>query len=124
MKKVMLVLLFVGFFFTDSSAYTISRTLYYGSSPASWTVDYYAPNGAGVYVLAGVNRYCAVASILGYYQSGSMAQIGTNYQSQSGTWPSTPGNPLIRFVIQLTNPNTCTGPTPGSNNPTVGQVTI
>jgi hypothetical protein len=123
MKKVMLVFLFVGFFFIDSSAYTISRSLSWGSSPASWSVDYYAPNGASVFVLAGVNRYCAQASILGYHSNGVMKQIGTNYQGAGATWPSTAANPLVRFVIQLTNPNSCSGPD-GNNNPTMGQVTV
>jgi hypothetical protein len=121
MKKIMLVFLFVAFFCTYSSAYTIQRQLSWGSSPASWSIDYYAPNGVQVYVLAGVNRYCAQAAIIGYYSGGSNKQIGTGYQQASATWTSTSSNPFVRFVISLTNPNWCSGP---YNNDTLGRVTI
>lgn len=124
MKKIMFVFLFVAFCCTYSSAYTISRSLNWGQSPASWTIDAYAPNGASVMVLAGVNRYCATAAVIGYYSNGAMVQVGTNYQGSGASWPSTPGNPLVRFVINLTNPTSCSGPTPGSNNPTSASITI
>jgi len=124
MKKIMLVFLFVAFFCSYSSAYTISRSLNWGEAPASWTIDAYAPNGAGVMVVAGVNRYCATAAVLGYYSNGSMVQVGTSYQGTGASWPSTSGNPLVRFVINLTNPNSCNGPTPDSNNPTSASIMI
>ena len=105
MKKFMLLFLFVVFFQTYSSAYTIYRSLNWGQSPASWSIDAWATNGVDVYTMAGVNRYCAQAAVFGYYYSGSSVQVGTNYQGYGASWTSTPGNPFVRFVISLTNPD-------------------
>jgi len=123
MKKIMLVFLFVVSFHTYSEAYTILRQLYWGASPATWSIDAYAPNGVDVQAWAGTNRYCAQAAVTGYYSSGSSLQIGTNYQVVGASWPSTPGNPFVRFVISLTNPNSCDGG-PTGNNPTSGQIVV
>jgi hypothetical protein len=121
MKKIILVFSFVAFCSSYSSAYTILRQLSWGSAPASWTIDYYAPNGVQAYAVAGVNRYCAQAVVSGYYSNGTSQTIGTNYRDVSASWPSTTGNPLVRFVISLTNPNSCSGP---YNNDTMGRVIV
>lgn len=123
MKKLLLLFLFIVFFHTYSSAYTIVRSLNWGESPASWSIDYYASNGVDVLVWAGTNRYCAQATVTGYYSNGTSLTVGTSYQVVGVSWPSTPANPFQRFVISLTNPNTCSGPN-GNNNPTSGNITI